>query len=150
MSSAGACHQTGDIVGSHNQQLTEQFYDISKEHNVHIIPCTSFSRKLVFAVTELDRDMTVEMLQDGIKRKLKTTTCKTQHGRPKVSGRLSLLEKLHPSSTMTRRLCSMAIRHTKDDKYGLQSLATDMARTLYMSKSTSHETARRLCQSLLK
>ena len=88
---------------------TEQFYDIAQASNVQIVPSDmptlydhssdpmhKFLRKIIFAVTELDRDMTVEKLRDGIRRKMKNTVRKTRQGRPKVSGKRTLMEKLNP------------------------------------------------------
>jgi len=141
----------------------EQIYDIAREHNVQIIPSDmptlyahtpdamhKFLRKIIFAVTELDRDMTVGKLQDGIRRKLKSTPRRTQKGRPKVTGRKSILEKLMPSRIVLQRLRQLATKHMKDSNYGLRSVAVDMRKILGLTKDISHETARRLLQSVAR
>lgn len=87
----------------------DKIYVIAQASNVQIVPSDmptlydhssdpmhKFLRKIIVAVTELDRDMTVEKLRDGIRRKMKNTVRKTRQGRPKVSGKRTLMEKLNP------------------------------------------------------
>lgn len=68
-----------------------------------------FWRRIIVLVTELDRDMTVEKLQDGIKHNKQTN----QQGRPKVSDTLSLLERLHPSVLVPQWLRKVVAKHER-------------------------------------
>ena len=139
----------------------EELYNMSVQHDVKIIPSDmpdlyahdatavqKFLRRVIFAVTELDRDMTVEKLQDGLRRKRALTKRRTQRGEPKANGTLSLLERLKPSSAVLRRLRSAVARHEREPNFGLRSLAAALSDVLALPSQMSHETARRLALSL--
>lgn len=49
-----------------------------------------YLRKIVFATTELERDHAVSRLQDGLSRKMTTTTRRGQNGKLKVNGALTM------------------------------------------------------------
>jgi predicted GTPase len=85
-------------------QVAEELYELSVKNNVTIVPADmpqlythtpnsldKYLRKIVFATTELERDHAVSRLQDGLSRKMATTTRRGQNGKLKVNGALTML-----------------------------------------------------------
>ena len=94
----------------------EEVYQQSKQAGIEITPCDipglytldanpaqKFLRRVIFAYTELEKDMTVSRLQDGLRSKLKAakhlankgrTVKRNQSGKIKVNGRKSTMERL--------------------------------------------------------
>jgi DNA invertase Pin-like site-specific DNA recombinase len=140
--------------------VAEKLFQTSVEHGVQIVPADlpdlykheatpveKFVRRIVFATTELERDLIVQRLQDGIKRKMQTTRKRTQTGAPKVSGCASLLEIAKPTSRALTQLRAIAARR-QSGNYGLRAMARDMSVALDLPRTMGHETARRICSQL--
>ena len=143
-----------------SSSVAEQLFQASVEHGVQIVPADlpelykhdatpleKCVRRIVFATTELDRDLIVQRLQDGIKRKLQPTSKRTQTGAPKVSGCATLLEIAKPTSRVLAKLKGIASRRDSPN-YGLRAMARDMSVALKLPRTMGHETARRICTQL--
>ena len=142
--------------------VAEELWSRSAQHGVEIVPADlpgllkhdatpveQHLRRIVFATTELERDLTVTRLQDGLRRKMLTTSLKTQSGAPKVNGTRSLLDIMKPKPCVVRKLRQLAAKHKKTPAFGLRSLAAAMSEALSLPRTMAHETARRMCSELL-
>jgi len=67
-------------------------------------PIESFIHKVMFAMTEMERDLLVQRLQSGLDAKRQSSDRVGQEGKVKVNGRLSLLKKLKPNDQQ-KKLC---------------------------------------------
>ena len=143
-----------------SSSTAEQLFQASVKHGVQIVPADlpdlykhnatpmeKCVRRIVFATTELERDLIVQRLQDGIKRKLQITGRRTQAGRPKVVGCPTLLDIAKPKGKVLRQLRAIASRRASPE-YGLRTMARDMSTALCLPRTMGHETARRICRHL--
>ena len=143
-------------------KVSEELYEKAVRNQVSIIPADlpdllkpdttpaeSFVRRIIFASTELERDLVVSRLQDGIRRKLRVATKVTQAWCPKATGCHTTLDMARPSAPQRRRLRALAKKHRDHPQtYGLRSMASDMSEVLKLDRKMGHETARRLCREL--
>ena len=153
---------------SRDMVVNEEIYAASKKAGVEIIACDmpdlydhnanpvqKFMRRTIFSYTELEKDLTVSRLQDGLRRRRSkvqkkvgmATTVRsrrlhsTQKGKVKFNGRLSILGKIKPNRKKISDL-KQACRH--HDKYGgIRGLAKKLA-TLSRNPHLPTSTARRM------
>lgn len=144
--------------------MAEELFDQSVKKDVLLIPADvpdlfqhdqtpaqKYVRRVICATTELERDLTVQRLRDGIQRKMKSTKAKTQLGQPKVTGAKTLLELAKPSPKVLQVMKDFCNKHKKSrGEIGLRALARQLSHELRLPRCMGHETARRICNSLLK
>ena len=141
---------------SRSVQTSEQIFNAAKENGVKIItsdlpdlfnvdgnPATNFMRRVMAAVTEFDRDVLVLRLQAGLAEARKKTTRRTQDGKPKVQGRQSLLQGLHPTDKQMKQLRKCFHKHQNGD-FGWRPLCCQVAQILNMDSIPAVETVRRM------
>jgi len=142
-------------------KAAEELWEHSVAKNVTIVPTDmpsllthtptpveKFLRRVVCAVTELERDVLVARLRDGVSRRLRTTRQVTQTGSPKVTGARTLLQKVKPTAATLRKLRVIAMKRAAPNSLGLRTLARSMSDALQLPRTMGHETARRLCREL--
>jgi DNA invertase Pin-like site-specific DNA recombinase len=137
--------------------VAREVLEQSKAKKVHIVPADlpnlfkhtqtlveKYVRHIIFGTTELERDLIVQRLRDGVTRK-------TQSGKPKVDGSKTLLDFLRPSTQVLKKLRAIALRrkYANAGQYGLCTAAPHLSEALSSSQTMAHETARRLCEELL-
>ena len=144
----------------------EEVYQQSKQAGIEITPCDipslytldanpaqKFLRRVIFAYTELEKDMTVSRLQDGLKSKLKAakglakkgrTVKRNQSGKIKVNGRRSTMERLGLNMDMAKKKLGPSAREYSQCKISCRELARKFSRALRLKKIMGHETARRI------
>ena len=101
-------------------------------------PVDKFLRRVVCSVTELERDVLVARLRDGVTRRVQTTRQVTQTGSLKVK----------PTASTLRKLKAVAKTRAAPNSFGLRTLALSMSDALQLPRTMGHETARRLCREL--
>jgi hypothetical protein len=149
-----------------NALVAEAIYRRSVASGVEIIPADipallkhqpspgeALMRKVMFAVTEFQRDVAVRNMANGILEKKKRLLAagsyeKTQAGKVKVVGTKSILQRTPPSAAQKKALLSLA-RKWQAGSLALRPLAVKMSRVLKMKKEMGHESARRCAHTLL-
>ncbi len=107
-------------------------------------------RKVMFAMYELERDLIVMRLTNGMKQKLEKAVAdkcprKGQAGAVKVNGRQSLLALVRPTSRalgLVRKACA----EHRDGKITARALAAKLSSHLKLKGIMAMETARRMSQ----
>lgn len=116
----------GSRALARNASVAESIYEKSKELDIQIVPvdlpdlcdhnpnpAQKFLRRVMFAYTELEKDMTVNRLQHGWNMKLNAERQKkrqgkrvrlNQDGMVKINGRQSILEKTNLSGKQRAKL----------------------------------------------
>ena len=140
--------------------VAESIYRQSVASGVEIIPADlpallkhqpspgeALMRKVMFAVTEFQRDVAVTNMANGLLEKKKRLLAEggypqTQSGTVKVVGTKTVLQRVPPDGTQRRKLKSLA-KKWQAGALGLRPLATSMSTVLKLQKNMSHETARR-------
>ena len=141
---------------SRSVETSEQIFNTAKQNGVNIItsdlpdlfnvngnPATNFMRRVMAAVTEFDRDVLVLRLQAGLAEARKKTTRRTQDGQPKVQGRQSLLQSLHPTNKQMNELRKSFKKHRNGD-FGWRPLCSQVAQILNLDVEPAVETVRRM------
>lgn len=95
-------------------------------------------------IDEYDAENIRYKLQNGIRDKMASTTRKTQHGKPKVGGRKSILENMGPIPAAKIAALKKYGEERKRGKYGWRKLAEKIKVALKLKTVPSHETARRM------
>lgn len=145
----------------------QALFELSKKLGVTIVPsdipdlyahdanpAQKFLRRVIFAYTNLEKDMTVHRLQTGLKTKKEAAmraqkagaeVRRNQSGRVKVNGRKSWLEKLGGKVTKSvlKDMKAWAKKYRKAI-IGLRPLAAKFSKLLKLQKPMAHETARRI------
>jgi DNA invertase Pin-like site-specific DNA recombinase len=138
--------------------VAEDLLQLSKKYGVKIVsvgdpglleaeetPTQKLTRRMKFLFDEYDRDNIRYKLQNGIDNKMKTTKSRTQHGRPKVAGRKSILDE--KMTTMSRAGLNKLRKLFQDrsaGKMGWRPLAVELKKSLRLKTVPGHETARRI------
>lgn len=146
---------TRDIA--RNLVFAEQLYELSRAAGVRIecagdpglfdssdSPAQKLTRRMEFLIDEYDSDNIRYKLQSGIRDKMASTRRKTQHGKPKVGGRKSILEKMGPIPAAKIAALKKYGQDRKHGKYGWRKLAEKIKVVLKLKTVPSHETARRM------
>jgi DNA invertase Pin-like site-specific DNA recombinase len=147
---------------SRSAKVAEELFDHSVQKGVQTVPADlpdlfqhdqtpvqRYVRRVICATTELERDLTVQRLRDGIVRKMATTRARTQSGRPKVSGAKTLLDRLNPNRKVLQKLQVLCVQYKRSGgTFGLRSLARQLSHELRLPQVMGHETARRICQCI--
>ena len=152
--------------------IAEAAYKTSKSMGVQIVPadlpdlCThnpnavqTFLRRVMFAMVELEKNLIVERLGDGRKRKADQVAKELQEtiknnkkprlglmtleGNPKSCGVASTLEAMGKLSANKVQKLRKAIKDRDDGKYGWRTLKKKMSNILNINIG-SHERARRV------
>jgi DNA invertase Pin-like site-specific DNA recombinase len=144
-----------------NSMVSEQIYLTSKANNVTIIPhdyptlfthqetpTGNFVRKLVCSLQELDRDTLVWRLAHGREQKKKSTTAKTQSGKPKVNGTKSYLEEMKPSAKVQNQILALGKQRSKGT-FGWRPMAKKVSKILGLKDVLPHETVRRMHDEII-
>ena len=141
---------------SRSVETSEQIYNTARRNGVEIItsdlpglfrvdgnPATNFMRRVMAATTEFDRDVLVLRLQAGLAAARKTTTRRTQTGKPKVQGRNSLMQHLKPTKQQIKKLRRSFQMHQNGD-FGWRPLCAQVANILKLETQPAVETVRRM------
>lgn len=114
-------------------------------------PIEKYVRHIIFATTELERDLIVHRLRDGVNRKMATTIRRTQLGKPKVVGSKTVLDTVKPNAKVLKKFQAIALRRANgvEGQCGLRTVARLLSEALSLPRPMGHETARRMCQELL-
>ena len=154
----------GSRAFARNAFVAEAMYEKSKELGVQIVPvdlpdlcahdpnpAQKFLRRVMFAYTELEKDMTVTRLQHGWNKKLSTEEKKqragqkvrlNQNGQVKINGRKGSLET--DLNTKQRKSLRKTCAMHKRGKLTVRMMAKEFSATLKKKNVISPETARRL------
>ena len=147
----------GSRAFARNADIAQTIYEKSKALGVTIIPvdcpdlcvhdpnpCQNFIRRVMFAYTELEKDLSVLRLQDGWKRRLEQEKRKhrsgkqkarvNQKGLVKINGRKSMLETKNLSKKKMGKLMKHARQYDKG-KVTVRKLATLLSKELKMPKA---------------
>ena len=149
---------------SRKASVAEDLAIIANQYGVKLIPgdfpslFTSDSpvdclvRRVMFAVTEFERDMIHKRLLAGLVEKLRKEESKpkgdrnvTQQGDTKVNGRKSHLEKINPSNAVLKQL-RVWVKARAHGKFGWRVLQTKFEKKLKMALPL--ESARRMAVEL--
>ena len=154
----------GSRAFARNAFVAEAMYEKSKELGVQIVrvdlpdlcahqpnPAQKFLRRVMFAYTELEKDMTVSRLQHGWNKKMSKEKKKqragqkvrlNQNGQVKINGRKGSLET--NLSLKQRKSLRKACKMYKQGKLTVRTMAKEFSATLKKKQLISPETARRL------
>ena len=161
--------------------VAEAFFTLSKKIGVTIVPSDvptlyqhnpnpveKFLRRVMMSFTELEKDLTVQRLQSGLKAKMDAAkkaaksskkpllkgkpVLRAQTGKTKVNGRLSILQKLQAAGKLTsvkkaalkRAATRFSSGGTLKGKGGLQA----RLKHILQLKVLGHETARRMAAEI--
>ena len=124
----------GTRAFARNAAVAEAIYEKTKDLGIHIIPvdlpdlmdhnpnpAQKFMRRVMFAYTELEKDITVQRLQHGWKQKLQTEKAKQRSGQQvrlslkgkvKINGRKGLLDK-NLSGAQRKQLKAKCLNYSK-------------------------------------
>ena len=148
---------------SRKASVAEDLATIANQHGVKLIPSDfpslftdspvdSLVRRVMFAVTEFERDMIHKRLMAGLVEKLRKEESKpksqrnvTQQGDTKVNGRKSNLEKINPSNAVLKQL-RVWVKARASGKFGWRVLQTKFERKLKMTLPL--ESTRRMAHEL--
>jgi len=157
---------------SRDANVAEEMYQKAKKHNIQIVPADipdlcaldpnpvqTFIRRVMFAMTELEKNLIVQRLSDGRQRKkeqiqelvanaqAKNQQLKigqlTQDGKAKSCGSKSILHQIGPLSTYKKHQLQKAILDRDSGKIGWRKLQKKMS-SILNTEIGSHETARRI------
>ena len=148
-------------------RVAEEIYEASKKSGVDIVtadiphllrhdanPAESFMRRVLFAMTEFERDLIVHRLSEGLRKKRleeekKTRGARkvTQKGTAKVNGSHSLLEKKNPTLKQISRAKVIAAQYGKKD-FGCRVLAERLSTALYIKPKMSPMAACRMVEEI--
>ena len=137
----------GSRAFSRNAYVSEAIYEKSKELGIQIVPVVlpdlcehqpnpaqKFLRRVMFAYTELEKDMTVSRLQHGWGKKMASEKQKLRTGKPvrlnqagkvKINGRKGILESTNLSPKQRKQL------HQATNKYNSGQLTVREAAVVF-------------------
>ena len=148
-------------------KTAEEFYDMCTEAGIKITaadipmlfddstgnPAQRFIRHVLFGYVQLERDMLVLRLQDGLARKKRQVqqtsnrgekVPRSQQGKIKVNGRRSILEKMQLSKSKVHQKLGGLFQQYANGQLSVRDLAKNISARLGCKKAISHETARRM------
>jgi len=157
----------GSRTVARTASTAEEFYEMCTEAGIKITaadlpmlfedstgnPAQRFMRHVLFGYVQLERDMLVHRLQDGLarkKRKAVDASKKGQHlprsqkGSVKVNGRRSILEEKQLSKSQIRKKLGGLFQQYGNGLLSVRDLAKKISERLGCKKTISHETARRM------
>ena len=162
---------------SRDANVAEAIFLKSQKENVQIVPADfpdlcvldpnpvqTFIRRVMFAMTELEKNLIVQRLKDGQKRKkeqaekivaaarannkkLKVGQL-TQEGQAKTCGSKSTLEAMGPLTKLQKKQLKDAASERDSGNIGLRKMQKKMSEIL-QKDIRSHETARRLAAEIM-
>ncbi|CAE7727302.1 unnamed protein product [Symbiodinium necroappetens] len=149
----------------------EEFYEMSKNSGIKItaadIPtlyedsegnaAKAFLRHVLFGYVQLERDMLVHRLQDGLKKKRHEAEvaarkgvsglARSQHGKVKINGRRSIFENKKWSKKKIQSQLGNIFRQYAKGKISLRLMASEISAKMKLQNKIAHETARRMFQA---
>ncbi|CAE7231755.1 unnamed protein product [Symbiodinium sp. CCMP2592] len=157
----------GSRTVSRTAKTAEEFYDLCKEAGIKITaadipmlfddstgnPAQRFMRHVLFGYVQLERDMLVHRLQDGLARKKRKAEearkkghqlPRSQQGTVKVNGRRSILETKQLSKRQIEQKLGGLFHQYDNGRLSVRDLAKKISDRLGCKKTISHETARRM------
>lgn len=146
---------TRDIA--RNPVVAKQLYELSRAAGVRIEcagdpalfdlsdnPAQKLTKCKKLLIDEYDSDNMRYKLQNVIRDKMASTRRKTHHGKPKVVGRKSILEKLGQIPAAKIAALKKYGKERKHGKYGWRTMAEKIKVALKLAAVPSHEAARRM------
>jgi DNA invertase Pin-like site-specific DNA recombinase len=128
--------------------VAEHYYEMSKRNGKEIIPADmpnlfkhdenpaeKFARRTMCAAIELEKDLAVERMKNGLEKKKLSTKEVTQGGAKKANGRKTLLDKVVVSATKIRKMRGFF----KDRRYVQMNLGTEAVVCTCMGHPTCTE-----------
>ncbi|CAE7666417.1 unnamed protein product [Symbiodinium sp. CCMP2592] len=158
----------GSRTLARSARTAQDLFDMSKKAGVTITttdipglldpaetnPASTFLRHVIFAYVQLERDMVVHRLQDGLARKRykavkeskkdPASTVLSQQGQVKINGRRSLLEMKSWDQARIRKHLGPIFKDYAQGKVTAREMAPLISKKMKLGRTISHETARRM------
>ena len=150
-------------------KTAQEFYEMSQAAGVTITaadiptlyadsssnPAQTFLRHVLFGYVQLERDMLVHRLQDGLRRKRKAAEAaarrkgsqdlpRTQSGRVKIHGCRTLVESKGWTKHRMQKELGTIFRKYQNARVSLRTMAKKISNRMKLEKTMAHETARRM------
>lgn len=110
-------------------------------------PSNKMLRRMMLLWAEFFKDTTVYQLQNGIRDAMESTTERTQDGKPKVTGRRTILHDIKLTVRMKVAL-KKVLKSYDQSKIGVRTLAKEMSSILKLEHTIGIDTAKRMKKEL--